>query len=116
MSQQWSVVLTVVHLRLTVIEGLGPSATEGVPRNGPHRVGDVAIVNGTGGVLNILRSISEDSKLEGLQHHSLIRLLQWIRLLKQIRLLNQIMTVLMFDCVAEQKHFKGFLRFVAVLF
>ena len=84
MSQQWSLVLTVVHLRLTVIEGLGPSATEGVTRNGPYRVGDVAIVNGTGGVLNILRSISEDSKLEGLQHHRLIRLLQWIRLLKQI--------------------------------
>ncbi len=114
--QQWSVVLTVVHLRLTVIKGLGPSATEGVTRNGPHRVGNVPIINGTSSVLNVLRSIGENSKLEGLQHHRLVRLLKWIRLLERIRLLNQIMTVLLFKSVAKQKHLQRFLRSVTALF
>ncbi len=74
-AQQPSVVVMVVHMRLTIVKGLGPSTTVGVTRNGPHRVGDEAIINGTSGILNVLRSISENSKLEGLQHHRLIRLL-----------------------------------------
>ena len=61
MLQQWSLVLTVVHLRLTIIKGLEPGTAEGVTRNGPHRVGNVAIINGTSGVLDVLRSIGENS-------------------------------------------------------
>jgi len=59
--QHRSVVVTVIHWTLTVIKGLGPSATEGVTRNGPHRVGNVAIIDGTSGVLDVLRSIGENS-------------------------------------------------------
>ncbi len=99
---QWSFVVGVIHLRLTIIKGLGPSTTEGVPSNGPHRVGNEAIINGTGGILNILRSIGENSKLEGLQHHRLIRVL------------HRIMTVLMFINAAEAS--QRFLRCVTALF
>ncbi len=74
-AQQPSVVVMVVHMRLTIVKGLGPSTTVEVTRNGTHRVGDEAIIDGTSGILNVLRSISENSKLEGLQHHRLIRLL-----------------------------------------
>ena len=53
---------------LTIIQGLRPSTAEGVPWQGPHRVGNIAIINWPSCVLYVLSSICEDWEHKCLQH------------------------------------------------